>query len=832
MTPERIAKDLARYNKIKAEMEQKRLLQLEELRKIKDYEEANLIEFFGREGSKLQPNPIQRQLLEAFLNPQFRRLLITGANRIGKGLVEGETVLRKDGFVAVESIRVGDVLFGSDGLPVVVSGVFDRGLQPCWRIFFDDRSFIDVDESHLWSVVPYNKKTPVVVSTKRIIDSFGEKPKSNRRYKVCELSAVQFPTLSVPIDPYLLGILIGDGSFVGTSITLSTADAEILQAFVDKGYVVKSKGDGRVEYIVHGLVPKIRELGLKGLLSYQKHIPKTYMINSKEVRLSVLRGLMDSDGYIQKRTKNVSFSTTSMRLAEDVLFLAQSLGGKGRIGSRDGEKRKEYRVIFRIKENPFFLKRKASVFSGYKRTLCRIMHRFEYIGEKRTFCLSTTAKDGLFVAKNFILTHNTTINIVIAFITMFGRLPWTGKVGDWRFKEKIVFSHDKPRKVRYIGQSWNDHIKKVVIPALEKWWPKNRKVKKYGNGIITDTTWIDENTGSVLEIMSNLQSSDVHEGDFYDIVIFDEPPKQDIWIANARGLTDRNGKAVFAMTLLKEAWVHRDIIKKANPDGTPDASVFHVDADIEVNVGYGLTRDGVDQFKSDLAANEDEYKARILGVPAYMAGLVLFNFSRAKHCVSRFKIPTDWIVDIAIDVHPKKPQAVLFNATSPQNMKYYCWEIWEHGDARFVADEIIRVVRKEAYRVGRVIIDPLAKSDSNSENSFFDIVKARLAAHGMYLETASKDKTSGIIEMNSNFQTPNGMPCQYLFSDLKRTIHDFEGWIYEDKGEEAGKPKKEDDDFCENAYRLALLGTQWTPPQLWVSEEMPEDRNASAVTGY
>ena len=82
---------------------------------------------------------------------------------------------------------------------------------------------------------------------------------------------------------------------------------------------------------------------------------------------------------------------------------------------------------------------------------------------------------------------------------MFGKFLWN--------KQSLLhlFPHNKPRKVRYVGQGWNDHIKAVVVPEIEKWWPSARKVTRRGNGVITDTFWKDMKTGSTMEIMSNNQ---------------------------------------------------------------------------------------------------------------------------------------------------------------------------------------------------------------------------------------------------------------------------------------------------------------------------------------
>ena len=92
----------------------------------------------------------------------------------------------------------------------------------------------------------------------------------------------------------------------------------------------------------------------------------------------------------------------------------------------------------------------------------------------------------------------------MAISTCLGFYPWSGR--------KIPFSHRKPRKVRIVGQDWEKHIKAVLIPALKEWWPKKRIVKTRKNNMGAEHIWVDEETGSEIEILSNMQDSDVQEG--------------------------------------------------------------------------------------------------------------------------------------------------------------------------------------------------------------------------------------------------------------------------------------------------------------------------------
>ena len=418
----------------------------------------------------------------------------------------------------------------------------------------------------------------------------------------------------------------------------------------------------------------------------------------------------------------------------------------------------------------------------------------------------------------------TTLGILLGLSTQFGKFLWNNQ------SLLHLFNHNKPRKVRYVGQDWEKHIKAVVEPELKKWWPKSRPVKTKKNNQGIEAFWQDEKTGSTLEIMSNGQESELHEGWSGDLIIYDEPPKRPIRVANARGLVDRLGREFFGMTLLKEAWVDREVIKATLPDGRPDTSVYNVHGTSYDNVGYGITKEGLDIFASKLT--EDERGTRLDGIPSYMSGLVYPTFLRKLHLVDRFEVPLDWMVDIAIDVHPREPQAVLFVATDPRNDRYGVDEIWGNGDAKWIAESIIRKVNYHSFRVNRVIIDASSKGDSNNDESMFDIISRILMQKGFILETATKDKEQGILDVKTHLMGPNKKPSIFFFNDLVRTIFEIEGYMWDEKTQ---KLQDKDDHMMENLYRICLLNTRYFEPFDAFMSGVPDRSGLStrdATTGY
>lgn len=399
-----------------------------------------------------------------------------------------------------------------------------------------------------------------------------------------------------------------------------------------------------------------------------------------------------------------------------------------------------------------------------------------------------------------VIHHNsgkTTLSAVIAISSLLGYWPWD--------KSKTPLN-DVPCKVLILGQKWEDHIAKTVVPKLWEWWPKKIPVKTRKNQY-TDYVWTLKN-GSVLHIASNRQEVDTFEGADYDVFLPDEPPKELNYDAITRGLIDRGGRTLLTATILKEPWVDRKIIRAKNEDGTPDRTVFNVHTTMDGNVGYGLLKKEVDKYKWRNRDNSELLQARVEGIPAYMQGLVLPPFKREIHLKSRFPIPTDWLVDLEIDVHPRERQAVLFIATNPRNERYLCDEIWMHGDGTAVGHAIVRRILQHGYlRVNYIEIDPLAKSDSNNEDTTrgkIDKVLRKFALNNKWFNPrpptntsydegifcvgiATKDKDSGILSIKEHLKGANNEPSLWIFDDLIRTIYEIEGWMYD---KDTQKPQK------------------------------------------
>jgi len=353
-------------------------------------------------------------------------------------------VLTPFGFRPIGSLRVGDLVTGSNGQPTPVLGVYPQGRKEVFRVRAQDGASTVCCGEHLWHVMtPEDRrrgKPARVLETREMIGRLRRA--HQRRFELPLLSApVEFEPRSVPIDPYALGLLIGDGCLTtSTTPSFSTADPELALALdealdgielVRKGgfdYVLRDiRGQRGGVIVVNPVTDALRELGLAGTRSSTKFIPTSYLYNSADARIALLQGLLDSDGgpVTQRgRSCRIQYSTTSALLCEDITFLVRSLGGvvysriraaagrpPGKANGRDVHHRSDAHIMdIRLPAGiePFRLERKRAryVSDGGGRPM-RFIDAIEPAGEAETVCIQVAAEDSLYVTEDFLVTHNT-----------------------------------------------------------------------------------------------------------------------------------------------------------------------------------------------------------------------------------------------------------------------------------------------------------------------------------------------------------------------------------------------------------------------------------------
>lgn len=401
----------------------------------------------------------------------FDRVLILGEPHSGKLAPLDEPVLTPHGWSTMGALRVGDHVIGSDGAATKVIGIYPQGVQKIVRVTADDGASTRCGLEHLWLTTTrhelrsgsrrYPPGTPhrlrgivkqefigwgagTVKTTEEIMETLRAKhylPRLSKPVRFIDAEArADLVGASLPIEPYFLGLLLGDGSFVeGSSITFTKPDDELLDAvtrgvtvFGDEG--VRTGSDEKCAGIrVRGTGTRdaLRALRLYGCRAEAKFVPAIYLTALPEARLLMLRGLLDTDGHAQRqccddnpehpnngRSLLAEFSTTAPGLRDGVVELVRSLGGRAYVRYKPepkfqdggvGQPAWSVMITFDDGTCPFALKRKADVWSADREKHYRQrVETIEAAGETECVCIEVDAADGLYVAKDYLLTHNST----------------------------------------------------------------------------------------------------------------------------------------------------------------------------------------------------------------------------------------------------------------------------------------------------------------------------------------------------------------------------------------------------------------------------------------
>jgi phosphate starvation-inducible PhoH-like protein len=401
-------------------------------------------------------DPYLRPLYDALhdmLDPDsIPRLMTAGTIEIaplaymrGRSQPVDTPVLTPDGFRPIGSLTVGDLVVGSNGKPTPVIGVYPQGEKDIYRVTTQDGGSTLASGDHLWAVATRDDRRrgkPLrVLTTREMIGNL--RANHYHRYELPLHSApVRFPYREMPMDPYALGLLLGDGCLTGsTTPSFATGDPELaweLQLRLPGIQVRPRQGPNYMlsqvtspwsttALVENPLTGAVRQLGLYGTRSTTKFVPELYLYNSPKVRLAVLQGLLDTDGgpVTQKdRTCRIQYTTTSPRLRDDVIFLVRSLGGVAHTRVRPAAGRTPgfahgnpvynrhdaYIIDIRLPAGtePFRLTRKRDAYdaAGGGRPM-RFIESIEPAGTAEAVCISVAAADSLYTTEDFLLTHNT-----------------------------------------------------------------------------------------------------------------------------------------------------------------------------------------------------------------------------------------------------------------------------------------------------------------------------------------------------------------------------------------------------------------------------------------
>lgn len=360
---------------------------------------------------------------------RYREALVYVPRKNGKALDVDTPIPTPDGWSRMGDLEAGDVVFDECGQPVDVLEAHPVMFgNRCYRVEFSDGSNIVADEEHLWRTRD-NWRGVGVRTTKRILETLTGGSRGDRLHSIEVAGPLNTPWTDLPIPPYLLGAWLGDGDSDCSRITAPEAEMVTL---LEKYTTVEARvsgGDRRGRHVLgrgSGLQGDLRRLGVLG----NKHVPRAYLRANIEQRMDLMRGLMDTDGYVSSAGQ-CEFTSMSPTLRDNFLELARSLGFKpslktarATIDGRDvGEK---YRIQFWAwSDNPVFaLQRKRDRLrprpSSRVRSGTRQIVAVTPVDSRPVRCIRVSGDSSLFLAGDgMIPTHNTPFCAGMVCLTMF-----------------------------------------------------------------------------------------------------------------------------------------------------------------------------------------------------------------------------------------------------------------------------------------------------------------------------------------------------------------------------------------------------------------------------
>jgi hypothetical protein len=363
--------------------------------------------------------PFQERMLTSFQENRFNIVLCP--RQVGKPLFIQTPVPTSEGWSTIETIKVGDKVLSPSGKEVkVVSKTETMYNRDCYKISFDTGEEIVADFEHKWEIdCSYWTSGKKVLTTKEIFEIY-QKRKANKRGNGVQGSLyieksqpINFSKKELEIDPYLLGLWLGDGHSTRSAITAHKKDYEYYKTKIDVEH--EREINNCIIFKVRNLQQKLRD---KNLLK-NKHIPQIYLRSSYNDRLELLRGLMDSDGSTKKNSRSFEFYQKKYSLIEQVVELLGTMGIKSRVRRKKINEATYYTVSFTTTETVFNLPRKINQAATDKNTRKNeerhYIHSIEKVDSVPVACIQVDDSEHLFLCgKSFIPTHNSTA--VVAFL--------------------------------------------------------------------------------------------------------------------------------------------------------------------------------------------------------------------------------------------------------------------------------------------------------------------------------------------------------------------------------------------------------------------------------
>ena len=377
-----------------------------------------------------------RRILDT-LNKENRLGIYVGLAGTGKAMPKDTLIPTPDGERLLGEIKVGDFVFDRKGHPTKVLGVYDRGVRRCFELTFSDGRKTRCCDEHIWPCYTSKKNLKNLTLQEMMEKGIRISAKSGGRFRMPINGCVEFAEKELTVHPYILGVFLGDGCCKERYLTLSSNDlpvvekvAKLLDATAEKlsenNYSWRFMKGGKA-ITTKEVFGDIASWVMRG--SNEKAIPAYYLHGSSDQRIALLQGLFDTDGSVSSKSNGLaSFSTTSSELYAGVSYLLRSLGlsastsskavCRGRV-KQNGTCSTDYVVRTHLKPDQFDvcfslprqIEKLKAVFGAFKRpSKCTERVALTDVREIEPcdqVCILVDNPEHLFLANDFLVTHNT-----------------------------------------------------------------------------------------------------------------------------------------------------------------------------------------------------------------------------------------------------------------------------------------------------------------------------------------------------------------------------------------------------------------------------------------
>lgn len=418
----------------------------------------NLVQPNGpRAGQPFIPTDRQIEFLAHFYALTHKGSFVyrQGIRRLSKGSGKANDlrhkILTTDGWKTIGTLREGDYVFHPSGKPTRVTQLHPVGQWDTWEVELSDGTILTSSGEHLFTVDEFVGKAKRVRRTLDVRTMAREGLVFDRpltkgatkatkagvgKFSLPETNPLEFPERDLPVDPWVLGYWLGDGSTSNGSITCDVDDLPHIRsrmrvAGYDIGAVRAKKEGGRGRSV--GILKLAADLRRAGVLN-DKHIPDAYLYASVEQRRALIQGLMDSDGYVDKKG-SAEYCQVRKQIADGMAFLLRSMGVK--VNVRESEAKlygrvtgPRYRLTFKPykHQNLVTLPRRAErVQKQRRKPIPRVIKDVRRVAPVDARCITVAAEDGLYlVGETMVVTHNSPFAAALCLFELLGPCRFDG----------------------------------------------------------------------------------------------------------------------------------------------------------------------------------------------------------------------------------------------------------------------------------------------------------------------------------------------------------------------------------------------------------------------